>query len=299
MGLSFACLLAIGVAACAAPVMHPRTADVLNAHHLRLRASTVLFAMAPSTAVLDSADETLTASGEYRDLWTARQYRTRWVLLDSIAGLPVSIEAQAAYSLFDGCEGGAMLGLIRIGAELRCGVLDEDRGAPLSAALSIGAAQQISRVVAQVISRGGGKLNPFPRGQELRAGLDLSKRLGGVTPLLNVNIGYVRQWREVQSGLPGGFEGDHFADNPGDIPVERDELRLSIPVGFALESDPQSGERVQRVMLGVVPEITLKAWQRWSEYEEVPGSVVLDLKQHWALYYAIRDGAGYGEMFTA
>jgi hypothetical protein len=275
----------LALAGCAAPVMHPRTADVLDAHRLRLRGNTVLVAIAPSTAVLQSGDETMTDSGEYSDLWTARQLRTRWPIVDAVTGVLFSFELQAAYSLFDGCEGGARLGFVRIGAELRCAVLDEDWGAPLSAALSVGAAQQLGYFLVGGRVRNG-SYNTAPRGSELRAGLDLSKRLSGVTPLLNINLGYVRQVRDIVSGLPS-FEGHHFSE-AGNIFVERDELRLSLPVGLAFEYEPHSAhDQRTRVMLGVVPELTLQAWERFSAYQEVDGSVVADFEQHWALYLTL------------
>ena len=284
MRRALALALACGLAACAAPVAHPRTADVLDAHRQRLRGSTVLIAVAPSTAQLQSGDETMTASDAYTDAWTARQVRTSWALVDTVAGVPASFEFQAAYSPFDGCELGARLGLVRAGAEVRCAVLDEDSGAPLSAALSIGAAQQLGVFFAA--TRSDGRISLLPRGYELRAGIDLSKRMSGVTPLLNVNLGYLRQLRDIVAGLPT-FEGYHFGET-GNILVERDELRLTVPIGVAFEYEPHEGhEQISRVVLGVVPELTLQAWDRFAVYEEVEGSVVLDFEQHWALFVTV------------
>jgi hypothetical protein len=63
---------------------------------------------------------------------------------------------------------------------------------------------------------------------------------------------------------------------------------LSIPVGFAFEYERLLGrDQRSRVILAVVPEITLQAWNRWAIYAEVPGSVVVDLEQHWALYLTL------------
>jgi hypothetical protein len=271
---------------CAAPVMHARTGDVLHDGESRFSAATVLFVQAESSAVLQSADEMRTRSGEYDDRWTGRFFRSASIAQDNIFGPYFSLELRLAHAFFEGCEIGGMLGWVRIGAELRCALLDEREGAPFAAALSVGAAQHLPGAIGFLLT--GETSENFSAGQELRIGLDLSAHGNDVSPLLNVGLGYIHQYREILDGLPRFGEDDTGPVDLGEIYVWRDELRLSIPIGFALEFgeywDPSNG----RVIFAVVPEITLAANNRTTpRYQPVSSSTVTDFEQVWAIYFTV------------
>jgi hypothetical protein len=275
--------LAIAMIGCAAPVMHARTGDVLHKGESRVSIATVLYVQAESSAVLQSADEMATPSGTYDDGSTGRFFRSSSVTQDNVVGPFLSIELRVAHAFFEGCEIGGMLGWVRIGAELRCALLDEREGAPFAAALSGGAAQHLPGAIGYLLS--GETSEDFSSGQELRIGLDLSAHGRDVSPLLNVGLGYIHQYREILDGLP---RFDETPPDLGEIYVWRDELRLSVPIGFALEFgeywDPSNG----RVIFAVVPEITLAANNRTTpRYQPISSSTVTDFEQTWAVYITV------------
>lgn len=263
------------------PVSPARTGEVVDAGRIRLRGTWNLLAVAPSSATLLSGDEEQTKSGDYADAWTAYRSRSARPGVDAVASMFLSTEGQLAYGLFEGCELGGHLGLMRIGMEIRCAPLDQDTGAPLAAALSLGIAQQMNLTPVDT--------KRYRAGQELRAGLDISKRIGDLAPLVNVNLGYLPQYREIQGSLPA-FDNQEWGGDQGDINVVRDELRLSVPVGVALfyERGPTAERRLARIVFGLVPEITLNARNRTvPAYGSVDGSVVTNFEQHWALFLAL------------
>jgi hypothetical protein len=271
----------LGATSCAVPVGPARTGEVVDAGRIRLRGTWNLLAVAPSRATLLSGNEERTQSGEYADAWTAYRSRSARPGVDAVASVFLSVEGQLAYGIFERCELGGQIGLMRVGMEVRCAPLDQDTGAPLAVALSLGIAQQMN-------------LNPvdadrYHAGQELRAGLDISKRIGDLAPLVNVNLGYLPQYREIQGSLPA-FQREEWAGDQGDINVVRNELRLSVPVGIALfyESGPAAERHLARIVFGLVPEITLNARNRRApQYESVDGSVVSNFEQHWGLFLVV------------
>jgi hypothetical protein len=225
-----------------------------------------------------------TRSGEYSDSFTARNLRTRSTTADALFGALASLEVRAAHAFFYGCEVGGMLGFVRIGLELRCALLDERDYAPFSAAISAGAAQQIMGGFGLLILEEG---EDYKVGQELRIGLDLSSRGEDVTPLLNVGLGYLLQYREILNGLPVQDDDDAYPDM-GEIYVWRDELRLSVPLGLAFEYGDYELASRGRWTVAVVPEITLAAWNRTTpRHQGLQGTSVSDFEQVWAIYLTL------------
>lgn len=282
------CALAFGVAGCAAPVMHARTGEVLHQDESRVAIATVLFVQAESSAVLRSSNEQAVLSGQYEDSSTGRQFRTRSTDYDNGFGILFSLELRGAHAFFEGCEVGGMLGWVRVGAELRCGLLDEREGGPFGAAVSFGFAQQIAGFMGMLVLK---QHEDFGYGQEYRVGLDLSARGRDVTPLLNVGLGYIHQYREILDGLPMQDEPDdgNYPDL-GEIYVWRDELRLSIPIGFAIELGDYETASRGRVIFAAVPEITLAYNDRTTPRYQgrgSAGSTVTDFEQVWAIFLTV------------
>jgi hypothetical protein len=183
----------------------------------------------------------------------------------------VSGELGLAWSPFGVCEGGITLGLPRAGIELRCGVLDEQRGDPFALALSVAAAHQLLFV---------------PLSNEARAGLDVSVRVGSIKPLLDVYIGHgPHQWVIADSRLPP-FQAQEWNFGSGHVEIssQRTEWTLSVPMGIALAPTGQPN----MVVLGVVPQFILAAENRKPpSYGGGDSAVVSDFRQLWSLYFTV------------
>jgi hypothetical protein len=179
------------------------------------------------------------------------------------------LEAQAFFAPFGWCEIGPLVSAMRAGAELRCAVMDEDLGHPLSIALSGGVFDQWGKA---------------DQGHELRAGLDLSMRVGWATPLLNIYIASVPNRWEVRQHAP--FE-KRLDGAPDSVSVIRDEVVLSIPLGLGFGGQGRSESDMRgRVIVGVVPGITLSADPRGSPaYEGRDAVTVVSVEQHWSLLF--------------
>jgi hypothetical protein len=89
---------------------------------------------------------------------------------------PLLAEVSLGLGLGHGCEGSLLLGLARLGGEVRCAAADEDEGHPVSLAFAVGGGYQPARSF------------------WARAGFDLSRRAdGGTTPFADVYVSLQRQ----------------------------------------------------------------------------------------------------------
>jgi len=166
-------------------------------------------------------------------------------LSGAMADFPASIlpglEFNLRFGLFHPCEMGLMFPYLRLGAEMRCAILDETRGWFASLAGSVAAAYL-----------------PLRGGPWVRAGFDLSRRFKKrFAPLLNLYVTYGPAAHAVT--LPGDkvpYEGG-AEEGPWAYAL-RDEVRLEIPVGMAIQVKTKSYSSFGAdVFFGVVPHLTL------------------------------------------
>ena len=172
-------------------------------------------------------------------------------------------ELNAAVGVFQPCELGGLASLLRAGLEVRCALLDEQAGAPFALALAIGALHRTLFVNSD--------------GFAFRGGVELSTHGEQVSPILNVYLRYGPTMRLLSNEAFDDGEGEGFPRLG--VEVERDELVLSVPVGVALV-------RGEHVILGVVPELTLKARDRGPLecFSCKDDFVPTDFEQHWAVF---------------
>ncbi len=112
------------------------------------------------------------------------------------------------------CElGGALM--MRDIVEARCGVLQESEGAPFSIAPSVA-----------------GGYNIFPGGAWIRGGIDVSRRFGVVTPMVNAYLSYGPELHWMQRKIVRE-DDPREGPIPPSVQTARRELRLSIPFGLA------------------------------------------------------------------
>jgi len=200
-----------------------RSAGVAKPGRFKVRGAALPHAVAPSSATLVSGNEQHPRSNEYDDPWTAWRHRSAGPGLDAMAGVFFSTEGEISFGLFEGCELGALLGLMRIGRSAVC-TLNEAFGVAIRVAL------RRRRSANQPESA---RCEVLPRRARAACGIDISKRLGSVLVLLNANVGYAPHYREIRGDLPVHAH-DERGDGQGDINVVRNELRLSVPIGVAL-----------------------------------------------------------------
>jgi hypothetical protein len=159
-------------------------------------------------------------------------------------------EGSLRYGLFRPCEVGALLGFFRLGGELRCGLLDETRGAPFSLAAAAGGA------FLPFYGRGG----PW-----WRAGLDLSRQHQRLLWMLNP---YVSRGPEGHQMLLEDYPADYLDTGPDPthsynaspyLQVVRSEWRLAAAVGVGFLTGSADEETGLAVILGLVPYVTLDA----------------------------------------
>ena len=148
--------------------------------------------------------------------------------LEQIVGTgppPFWWEVSGRIGVVAGCELAVMVGFFRLGGEGRCALLDQRKGAPLSAAVGLAAAYQ------PFYHRGG----PWWRGS-----LDLSKRLGKhYILMLNTYVSQGPEGRILVGGIP-----EEYWDLPPDPNVShqasaaiyavRDEWRISPALGVGI-----------------------------------------------------------------
>jgi hypothetical protein len=262
-----AALLCAVVSACTAPVAYPRTGEVLLAGGLRLSEGTT-GGIAPTTATV--AQPPGNVARTYRDLVPAGRYDTYWTKAATLAFTPFfSPEFGFGVAPLDGVELGALLGLARAGAELRVGVLGRNGGL-VAAAISAGVAKQV--------------VMP-PHAVEYRAGLDFSLRTGLVMPLVNVYLAHVPSERGVL--LPEPTTQDPRAHS-GMVVSDRDELRLSVPVGIAVWGQDRANDLALNWVIALVPEITLASQARKPTYFTEDEKIAATLQQTWAVFLVVR-----------
>lgn len=133
-----------------------------------------------------------------------------------------------------GCEVGGVYGMTRVLVESRCGIFQERWGAPLSVALS-----------------GAWGLDYGPTfGAFGRIGLDMSVRLGPLRPIVDVYFSQSHELRYVEDSADPPIEGPL----PGSKSVARDELRITVPVGLAIELTRPSERQIgYSLVLGAIP----------------------------------------------
>jgi hypothetical protein len=261
LALSVCCLLG----GCTAPVVYPRSADLLDAGRGRLRVAGNFVGIATTSARVESESG---ASDTFSDL-SASRARSNFPDLDWLFGPVLSLEGGVDLSL-GLCEVGGLLSLLRVGAELRCGLLQEDRGAPFSVAASGAYLYPVD--VGDLYSmkdRGG-----------FRAGIDSSFRIGNWGPLIGAYVDHGTQRRVLMdSNLPK--PDSLFGNQAGEIVALRDEWRLAVPLGATFYG-PRGGASI-----ALLTEYTLSARDR--EAPELTswdstGNPVTHFEQHWALF---------------
>lgn len=190
-----------------------------------------------------------------------------------------STEASLAYGFSDSVAIGSWVSLELVGLELRLQPLSERDGAPFSATLSLGAAHVgLAPSLAKDLLR---------EGFGARAGVDLGVFIGRDELLLGAYASYIRRRREF-SDVPHSFEGNRaiYGDAAplpvAELMVVRDEVKLSVPVGYALHLKNAA------LIFGIVPEWTLDASiDDWRCYDCDPAYDLTSFEQHFALYVTI------------
>jgi hypothetical protein len=203
----------LGSAGCQ-PAAFPRTAEIAET-------GTVVGEVALQ-AVAFEPQRTITSDG--------RALSTKAAFFPAVGG--------AARVGFHGCELGGIYALTRLGPEVRCGLLRERRGHPLSVALSGAAAVDY-----------GPYLGAFGR-----VGLDVSRRAGPVTAIVDAYLSTSKQYRYMQDPAKVPIEGPL----PGALSLVRNEIRLTLPVGIGFNVGSVDSTRVTLVA-GVNPYFVLHA----------------------------------------
>lgn len=263
-------LLVLMANACAAPLVYPRSAELAEAGKFRLRGGTT------AGLVFKQADVVIDGRQlEAYDVVAARDRSNGFPAVDWL-GAVISHELAVDASM-GWCEAGSLLSFVRVGAELRCAVLDEDLGAPFSVAASVAALYQFSIA--------GLEGDPNPWGS-WRAGIDTSVRMTGMTPLLGIYVDHGQQRRELlDDDVLGGSHGD-FVYNRHTVVVIRDEWRLASPIGVSWPVRPKLA-----VTLGLVPELTLYASPAAESSglysSDSPDDALIDFDQRWAIFAAV------------
>jgi hypothetical protein len=190
-----------------------------------------------------------------------------------------STEGSMAYGFSDSIAIGSWLSLELAGVELRLQPLSERDGAPFSASLSLGAAHVgIAPSFATDLLR---------EGFGARAGLDLGVFIGRDELLLGAYASYIRRRREF-SDVPDSIEdnrlnyGDAAPSPVSELMVVRNELKLSVPIGYALHLKSAA------VIFGIVPEWTLDASiDDWRCYDCDAAYDLTSFEQHFAIYVTL------------
>ena len=262
--------------ACTTPVVYPRQAVVAKPGAIRLSGATNYgFARGTVREQVDVPAEPgarqpapRTFSGNAASAVHSAGSSTPLPILFSW----VWTELHGAVGVVRPCEVGGLASLLRAGLELRCALLDEQAGAPFALALAAGALHRTLFVNSD--------------GLAFRGGVELSTRGEDVSPILNVYLRYGPTMRLLHDSDFDDGEGEGFPRLG--VEVERDEFVLSVPVGVALV-------RGEHIILGVVPELTLRARER-KPLECFHCNVALtDFQQRWAVFITLGMTATFGE----
>jgi len=143
--------------------------------------------------------------------------------------IPAFFEFGLRYGAFAPCEIGPTLTVARYGAELRCGLLQQPDGAPLSVALSGAASYGI------IVD------DPW----WFRTGLDVSRRIDAVQLSAGLYASHGTTMHSM-TGLPSGFGRD--ADSAPVATAQLRGWRISMPLGVTVETHKSGG-----MIVGVVP----------------------------------------------
>lgn len=272
------------LAACAAPVAYPRTGAVLQAGHGRLTAAStwaLTYTQARIATPAGTAAQSSLSPGAYSDntaqrtdfaAGAGREDFSTQVFQGALAAV-FAAEFGFSYSPFGECELGTLVGLVRVGGELRCAVVEEARHQPVSVAMSAAVLKQLWL---------------WDFGPEYRAGLDLSMRSTfrgmRIDPLINLYLGFgPRHWTIADSRLPDGAPrpGPEFAR----ITQDRQQWTLSIPIGLAAG---QGDDSRAGLVLAIVPEFTLAAHNLGpAKYSGGEPAAVSGFRQFWSLYFTL------------
>jgi hypothetical protein len=190
-----------------------------------------------------------------------------------VIGALYTLEGNAAYGFSDAIAVGGWFSTEMLGAELRAQPFSQRSGDVCSVSLSAGASHV-------------GLLPSFERrllrqGFGGRAGVDLGVLLGRDELLAGAYASYIRRRRNFQS-IPD--DGEFHEDWPGFVDglmVLRDELKLSVPIGFALRAEHSA------VVIGLVPEWTLHASVVDSSCERCEPYRLDRFEQEFAIYLTI------------
>jgi hypothetical protein len=130
IGANVAAALCCLVSGCTAPIVYPRSADLLDGGRTRFRLGVNAVGVAPTSARVELEPGTSTTISGLSASRAHVGSSWSWILEPLVSperGFDVSLDL---------CETGGLLSFVRIGAELRCGVLQQDSGAPFSLAAS-------------------------------------------------------------------------------------------------------------------------------------------------------------------
>lgn len=251
-------LLAPLLCACTSAVT-PRTADIARPGHLA------------GEALLPITYATGTARGRYTDPTTGA---TEAITLDGLSPaaldaplvltlMPVWFTTTVRLGLFTPCEAGATLGLFQLGGELRCGVLQQPTGDPLSLALSAGALYQPL----------------FDDPTLYRAGLELSHRSGHLEVTAGLHLTHGTTVHHI-TDIPSRYTepDDHHA-----APVVFARLRatrLHLPLGLILAADDEIGG-----LIGLVPYLTLDHDTRQLQCRQCPAVHLDRFEERWGIVF--------------
>ena len=220
------------------PAIMPRTADIAPAGH-------AAFMMAYSGTFGPTALHVRALDG------TTRVLRERAATDDAYvgggdAGPPINVwphpELQLRIGTGGSCEAGVVLGFLRLGPEVRCGVLQQARGDAVSVA---GSAAWFWKPGA---------------GTEWRVGVDVSHHdhRRGEASYAAVGGAYVTYGDERHAMW---LDEPHLR-NPS-VAIVRKELRLTVPLAVAID-DPDGSDSgsTPAIVLGVIPYWTIRARPR-------------------------------------
>lgn len=128
------------------------------------------------------------------------------------------------------CDVGVDLMIVRLGGNLRCGILNTRRGDPISLAPVVGAAYLPGR------------------GPEWSAGIDLGTTIrDAVKPLVNLSVSRGTHWYFVPSSEPRHLEQSRYDT------LTRTETRLSATFGTAVATYAKEDDPSPWLVLGITP----------------------------------------------
>jgi hypothetical protein len=182
----------------------------------------------------------------------------------------LSSEVGFAVAPLQGVEVGLLGGLARIGVEVRAGIVGRTGGL-VAAAVSAGTAYQLALA---------------PHAFQGRTGIDMSLRTGIVQPLLDVYLGYIPSERSVF--LPDFPDGGVGIVDPARARVQRNELRLSLPVGASFDLSARRRPMRDTMILALVPEITLASHNLWGPAVTEIGGSVVSFRSAFTLFVVLR-----------